>query len=306
MKVLKKILKSLREPQRILLKLDRCNIIRLKDETFLKYRYKIEMNQQLDLENPKTFNEKLQWLKIHDRNPLYTKLVDKYAVRLYITERIGEKYLIPLYGIYDSFDEIDFSKLPNQFVIKCNHDSGGVIVCKNKAELNKKLAKQKINKSLNKNYYYSGREWPYKNVKPKIIVEKYMEDVQCHELIDYKVMCFHGEPKLIFTCSERFSGDLKVTFFDLNWKRLAFERHYSVSDKKIKKPKNLKNMIELSKILSTNIPFVRVDWYEVNGEIYFGEMTFYPGGGMEEFRPDEWDRKLGDMIDLDLVKKNEK
>lgn len=270
----------------------------LSDKTYLKIYFKYKMGYKLNLKNPQTFNEKLQWLKLYDRNPEYTKMVDKYEVREYIKEKIGEEYLIPLIGVYDNFDDIDFDKLPNQFVIKCNHDSGGLAICRDKSNFDIVSARKKINASLKRNYYYCGREWPYKNVKPKIIIEKYMEDNVNKELIDYKFMCFDGEPKLSFTCSERYKDGLKVTFFDLDWNKLPFERHYPSSSKKIKKPFNYNLMLKFSKILSDNIPFVRVDWYEINGKLYFGEMTFYPGNGYEEFKPLEWDKKIGDLIKL--------
>lgn len=277
----------------------------ISDRLYLKIKFRYEMGYKLDLKNPKTFNEKLQWLKLYDRNPLYTKMVDKYEVREYIKEKIGEEYLIPLIGVYDNFDDIDFDKLPNQFVIKCNHDSGGLIICKDKTKLNIAAAKTKINNSLKTNYFYSGREWPYKNVKPRIIVEKYMEDKESKELVDYKFMCFNGKVRMLFTCTERFIKKLKVTFFDLNWKKLPFERKYESSKKNIKKPINFDLMIELSEKLSKSIPFVRVDWYEINGKLYFGELTFFPGSGYEKFSPEECDYKLGNMIDLKKVK-NEK
>ena len=256
------------------------------------------MNSKLDLDNPQTFNEKLQWLKLYDRDPKYTQMVDKYEVRKYIKEKIGEEYLIPLLGVYDKFEDIDFDKLPKQFVIKCNHDSGGLVICKDKSMLNIEEARKKINKSLKKNYFYSGREWPYKNVKPRIIIEKYMEDKETKELIDYKFMCFNGEPKCVFTCTERYNDGLKVTFFDMEWKKMPFIRHYPASSKKINKPVNYDKMLKFSKMLSKNIPFVRVDWYEINGKLYFGELTFYPGSGFEEFKPEEWDKRIGDMLIL--------
>ena len=187
-------------------------------------------------------------------------------------------------------------------MIKCTHDSGGIVICRDKKIFDIKKAKKKINHSLKNNYFYHGREWPYKNVKPKIIIEKYMEDIKQKELIDYKIMCFNGIPKLSFTCTERFKDELKVTFFDLDWNKLSFERHYSSSSKKIEKPKNYEKMLELSEKLSRDIPFVRVDWYEINGKLYFGELTFYPGNGLEEFTPEEWDLKLGGMIDLSKVR----
>lgn len=274
----------------------------LKDETYLKIVYRIKIGRKLNLKNPTTFNAKLQWLKIHDRNPNYTDLVDKVKVRYYIKQVIGEEYLIPLLGVYDRFDDIDFETLPNQFVIKCNHDSGGVAICKDKATFDYEKARNKINRSLNNNYFYTGREYPYKNIQPKVIVEQYMEDTKEKELIDYKIMCFDGVPKMSFTCSERYKDGLKVTFFDIDWNKLPFERHYPASSADIKCPKNYQKMLELSTKLSQGIPFVRVDWYEINGKLYFGELTFYPGSGMEEFNPEQWDEEIGKLIDLSLVK----
>ena len=270
---------------------------------YLKMKYKNKIGKKLDFKDPKTFNAKIQWLKINDKNDLYTTLVDKYEVKKYVAEKNGEEYVIPTLGVYNNFDEIDFDKLPNQFVIKCTHNSGGIVVVKNKKGLDIEKAKKKINECLKENYYYRGREYPYKNVKPRIIVEEYMEDKNSDELVDYKVMCFNGKAKMIFTCTERFGDGLKVTFFDLNWERLPFERHYPASQKTIPKPKNLQKMIEFSEKLAEGIPFVRMDWYEINGKLYFGEYTFYPGGGMEEFTPEEWDEKVGEMLNLEQVRK---
>ena len=286
--------------EKIIKKLTRKGLLNwVSDQLYLKILYYSIFHKKLSLKEPKTFNEKLQWLKLYDRREEYTKMVDKYLVRTYIEEKIGEKYLIPLLGVYDSFEEIDFEKLPKQFVIKCNHDSGGLVVCKDKNKLDIESARNKINKSLARNYYYYCREYPYKNVKPKIIIEKYMEDKENKELIDYKVMCFSGEPKMIFTCNERFSKTgLKVTFFDLNWNKLPFKRHYPTSEKEINKPKNFQKMLEFSKLLSKDIPFLRVDWYEINGKLYFGELTFYPGSGFEEFTPESWDLKIGNWLQL--------
>lgn len=275
----------------------------ISDEKYLKRKYKMRIGRELNLDRPKTFNEKIQWLKLHDRNPEYTEMVDKYEVKKYVAEIIGEEYIIPTLGVYDKFDEIDFEKLPKQFVIKCTHDSGGLVVVKDKSRMDLEAIRKKINRSLKRNYYYVGREWPYKNVKPRIIVEKYMEDNNTDELTDYKVMCFGGKAKMIFTCTERFGDGLKVTFFDLDWNKLPFERHYPASKRIIPKPKNLRKMIELSEKMAKGIPFVRMDWYEINGKLYFGEYTFYPGSGLEEFTPEEWDTRLGDLIDLRLVGK---
>ena len=270
----------------------------LSDKTYLKWKYKLIMGKPLKIENPTTYNEKIQWLKLHDRNPIYTNLVDKYEVRKYISKKIGKEYLIPLLGLYNKYEDINFEILPNQFVIKCTHDSGGVVICKDKSKFDFKKAKRKINTAMRRNFYYTGREWPYKNIKPRIIIEQYMEDKKAKELIDYKVMCFDGKPEFSFTCTERYNSGLKVTFFDLDWNKMPFERHYPASKKEIEKPANYKLMLEFSKKLSENIPFVRVDWYEINGKLYFGELTFYPGSGMEEFNPEEWDEKIGNLISI--------
>lgn len=292
---------------KIIIILNQKRILPLSDKLFLKIQYYYRLNKKLNLNQPKTFNEKLQWLKLYDKNELYTKMVDKYECKEYVTNIIGKDYIIPTLGVYNSFEEINFKKLPNQFVIKCTHDSGGLVICKNKKELDINKSKKKINKSLKRNFYNYAKEWPYKNVKPRIITEKYMEDKNNNGLTDYKVMCFNGVPKMIFTCTERYDeSGLKVTFFDNDWNKLPFERHYPASEKIIEKPHNLKKMLELSKKLSKNIPFVRIDWYEINNKLYFGELTFFPGAGYEEFTPEEWDYKLGDMIRLpDKGDKNE-
>lgn len=277
---------------------------RMPDEKFLKKKFKLYIGYDLNLDNPKSFNEKLQWLKLHDRQSIYTTMVDKYEVKSYIASIIGDEHIIPTLGVWNSFDEIDFDTLPNQFVLKCTNDSGGVVICKNKSDLDKMTAKQKIEKCLNSNFYYWGREWPYKNVEPRIIAEAYMEDSSGEDLNDYKLMCFNGKVKCSFVCSERYSDEgLKVTFFDNDWSVLPFERHYPKSTRPIDKPENFNEMIQLAEKLSKDIPFVRVDFYDINGKIYFGEMTFFPGCGFEEFTPEEWDYKLGEWIDLSWVKK---
>lgn len=298
----KKILSVIKHPSLILLKLDKMNLIRLSDKKFIEYRFLSEMGYKLNLKSPQTFNEKLQWLKLYDRNPEYTKMVDKYEVREYIKEKIGEEYLIPLIGVYDKFDDIDFDKLSNQFVIKCNHDSGGLIICKDKNRLDIETARKKINRSLKTNYYYSGREWPYKNVKPKILIEKYMEDSNKSDLIDYKLFCFNGIPKIVLVCSERFSSsNMCETWFDMNWKLIDMTESGHRVDSTISKPKQLKKMVELSKKLSKNIPFIRVDWYEIGDKLYFGELTFYPASGFDKFEPKEWNKKIGDMLSIDKL-----
>lgn len=275
----------------------------LPDKIYLKWMFSAIVKEKLDLKNPKTFNQKLQWLKLYNRKDEYTKMVDKYMVREYIKEKIGEDYLIPLLGVYNHFDEIPFNELPNAFVMKCTHDSGGVVICEDKSHFDFEKAKKKINTCLKRNYYYRGREWPYKNIEPKIIIEKYMGN----DLKDYKFMCFHGEAKCSFVCSNRNTKEgLHVTFFDLDFHKMPFERHYPSSIEEIQKPIHYQKMLELSTILSKNIPFVRVDFYEIDGKIYFGELTFFPGNGTEEFTPRKYDELLGEWIILPNEVKNEK
>lgn len=290
-----------------IINLSNKNIINISDKQYLVLMGKVRMNKKMNIENPKTFNEKLQWLKLYDRNPEYTKMVDKYEAKKYVSEIIGDEYIIPTLGIYNNFDEIDFEKLPNQFVMKCTHNSGGNIICKDKGQFDYKFARKWMGNCLKRNYYNYNKEWVYKNIKPRIIVEKYMQDRGEDELKDYKLMCFNGKVKCSFVCSDRYNNKgLKVDFFDINWNKMPFERKYPNSTQKIQKPINYELMIEFAEKLSRNIPFLRVDFYEINGKIYFGELTFFPGSGFEEFRPEKYDRILGDMLELPKEKREEK
>lgn len=273
------------------------------DDLYLRIQYKNFMGKKLNLKDPKSFNEKLQWLKINDRNPLYTDLVDKYEVRKYIEKMIGNEYLIPMLGVYDTFEEIDFNALPDKFVLKCTHDSGGLVICKSKSTFDIESARRKINKCLRRNYYYTHREWPYKNIKPRILCEKYMVDESGTELKDYKFMCFNGDVKCSFVCLNRNSDmGLNVDFYDMEWNPMPVERHYPSSGTVIPKPKNFNKMVTYSRKLSKNIPFIRVDFYETNGQLYFGELTLYPGSGLEEFSPELYDELLGSWINLPIRK----
>ena len=271
------------------------------DKKFLETKFKIQMGKKLNLDNPKTFNEKLQWLKLYDRNPLYTTLVDKYAVRQYIKDTIGEEYLIPLVGgPWKTFDEIDFDALPDQFVLKCTHDSGGLVICRDKSKLDKEKARRKIEKCLKTNYYYGNREWPYKNVPPQIIAEKYMTDTLTTELRDYKFFCFDGMVKALFIATERANEteETKFDFFDENFQHLPFTNGHPNAAKLPEKPKSFELMKELAAKLSKGIPHVRVDFYEVDEKVYFGELTFFHWSGLVPFNPPEWDQKVGDWITL--------
>lgn len=268
------------------------------DELYLKVYYYLKMGEKLDLKKPKTFNQKIQWLKLHNTNPRYTQMVDKYAVREIIKNEIGEEYLVPILGTWDSFDEIDFEKLPDQFVLKANHDSGSVVICKDKSTFDINTARKKLTKSLKQNYFYNGREFPYKNIKPCIIGENYMVDESGSELKDYKFFCFKGEPKVMFVASDRFA-EIKFDFYDMEFNWLPFSTGiHLTTQKQIIKTDAHKKMIDLASKLSQGIPHVRVDFYNINGKIYFGEFTFHHDGGVVNFYPKDWDRILGDMIVL--------
>ena len=271
----------------------------LSDDVYLRLTYFIRFGKKLNLNDPITFNEKMQWLKLYNHNKDYVKMVDKITVKKYVSKIINKDIVVPTFGIYDSFEEIDFNRLPQQFVLKCNHDSGSVVICKDKATFNKDKARKILMRGLKTNSFMWGREWPYKNVKRKILAEELLVDKSGKDVKDYKIMCFNGKVRCSFVCSERFSNEgLKVTFFDQNWNVMPFERHYPKSSLPIEKPNNYKQMVEIAEILSKGIPFVRVDFYEVNNKIYFGEMTFFPGSGWEEFNPVKWDRILGNWITL--------
>ena len=280
----------------------------LSDKTYLKIMYFYHMKKRLNFENVTTFNEKLQWLKLHDRKEIYTTMVDKYEVKKYVADLIGGEYVVPTYGIYESYNEIDFDVLPNQFVLKVTHYGGsrGVFIIKDKNTINYSNIENEIEKLLKENLYNYSREWPYKNVKPRIIIEKYMKNEDEEELKDYKLFCFNGKPKIILVCSERFSSsNMCETGFDEDWNLMDIIEGNHRVDKNIKPPKSFKKMKYLASQLSKNIPFVRIDFYEVNSKIYFGEMTFFPASGFEKFEPKEWDKKLGEMIDLEKIKEGE-
>ena len=269
------------------------------DETYLKLKYKACLGKVLHLDNPQTFNEKLQWLKLYDRKPEYTTMVDKYAVKKYVADIIGEEYIIPTLGVWNHFDEIDFDKLPNQFVLKCTHDSGGIVICRDKNKLDLKSAKKKIEKCLKRNYYWSSREWPYKNVKPRIIAEQYIEDNKEGFLTDYKFFCFNGKMKCMYVSVNSHTAKQKIQFFDRNYNLLPIRRDdYLVFDEIPQKPNHLDDMIKISEQLSRNIPHTRIDFYYIQNRIYFGEITFFTGSGFIPFSEKKWDYKLGSWLKL--------
>ncbi len=277
------------------------------DERYLKMVYRISLGKKLSLNPPITFNEKIQWLKLHDRRPEYTDMVDKYEAKKYVANLIGEQYIIPTLGVWDHFDEIDFDKLPNQFVLKCTHDSGGLVICRDKEELDKEKARRTLENCLKHNFFWGMREWPYKNVRPRIIAEEYLEDSQTQELRDYKFFCFDGEVKALFVATDRYTEgeETKFDFFDSNFKHLPFRNGHPNADVLPKKPVCFEKMKELASKLSKGIPQLRVDFYEVDGEIYFGELTFSHWSGMVPFEPEKWDKTFGEWLDLAHVKEKQ-
>lgn len=272
----------------------------MSDKSFLKLRYKYLVGKRLNLKNPRTFNEKLQWLKLYDRNPEYCKLVDKYEVKKIISDTIGEEYVIPTLGVWDHFEDIDFNSLPDRFALKCTHDSGSVVLCHDKNTFDIEAARKKITAKLKVNPFWHGREWPYKDLNPRIIAEQYMRCENGEELIDYKFFCFGGEPEFVYV-SQGLSNHAaaSLSYLWMDWTRAPFYRgDFPQFDKLPDKPKTYDKMVELAKILSKDCPFARVDFYEINGKLYFGEITFYPGSGFTVYSPDGWDEKIGEWLNL--------
>lgn len=277
-----KIISYIVEPKKIILYLMNKNYLSfIPDKTFLKMKYKLMMGTKLDLENPKTFNEKLQWLKLHDRNPEYTKMVDKYEVKEYVANIIGKEYIIPTLGVWDKFDDIDFDALPNEFVLKPTHTSGNVFICKDKSKIDYKKLKKQVNKWLKRDYYRIHREWPYKNVKPRIIAEKYMENKDHTNIKDYKFYCFNGQADYVMICTGRETGHPKFYFYNKEWN---FMRNMSNDGIKLEgkleeKPIGIEKMFEIAEKLSQGIKFVRMDLYNVNEKIYFRRIYVFPSSG---------------------------
>lgn len=276
----------------------------LSDKAYLSLQYRCLCQKWIDWENPKSFNEKLQWLKVYDHNPEYTQMVDKYEAKKYVASIIGEEYIIPTLGVWDSIDDIDWDSLPNQFVLKCTHDSGGLVVCRDKFKFDRIAAIKKLKASLSRDFYYSSREWPYKNVKPRVIAEKYMEDNPSNpavaDLTDYKFFCFNGEPMYCQVIRDRHTKET-IDFYDMEWNHMPFVGLNPVARNgltPVARPKHLDEMAEICKKLSKDIPFSRIDLYIINDKEYFGEVTFYPYGGMGVFTPNDWNTRIGDLIHL--------
>lgn len=299
MNIAAKIAAWIKDPKLIILTLGFHNMLNwIPDKAYLKMVYRFQTGQKLNIDNPQGFNEKLQWLKLYDRKSEYTQMVDKYGVRELIRERIGEDYLIPLLGVWDRPEDIDISALPEQFVLKCTHDSGSICICRDKAAFDMDAAVKKLRHRLKIGTYWPLREWPYKNVTPRVIAEKYMED-ESGELKDYKVLCFGGEPKLIEVHSGRYAKAHTQDIYDTDWKEMDITQAGQLRSKEIlPKPACLQEMLDKSALLSRGIPTVRVDWYIINGRLYFGELTFFDGSGMDLFDDPQVERTVGSWINL--------
>ena len=275
------------------------------DEKYLERFYRAHTGKTLDWSNLRTFNEKLQWLKIHDRKPEYTQMVDKAGAKEYVAEKLGTEYIIPTYGVWERFEDIDFDALPNQFVLKCTHGSGDLIICRDKSAFDIEKARSIMTKFLKREFYYYGREWPYKNVPPRILAEKYMCDNENDKdnLTDYKIFCFDGKPRYIMTVRDRSKGKGKSLhrWYDLNWQLQDLDLDYRDEIKTPEpRPTQLDKMLEIAETLSAGMRHLRVDLYLINGDIYFGEMTFYHMSGCEHFEPATWDLKLGEYLNIDI------
>lgn len=268
------------------------------DVLLIKLQYYKHFGKRLNLKDPKTFNEKLNWSKLYDRNPLYTQMADKCGMKKYVADKVGKEFVIPVLGVWEHFDEIDFGKLKFPFVLKTTHDSGGVVICKNESSFDKSAVREKLENSLKRDFFLCNREWCYKDVPRRIIAEEYVVDDKDGELRDYKVFCFNGQPKFMFVATGRASGDTRFDFFDMEYNSLNVIQHYPAADVIPHKPDQFDLMKKLAAELSQGIPQVRVDFFVANGKVYVGEFTFYHFGGVVPFEPSEWDLKFGEWFEL--------
>lgn len=299
--VIEKFKKVITHPQSIgIFALEQRPAKRLSDKTFVSLEYWLTVGKKLELKNPTTFNEKLQWLKLYDHNPDYTAYVDKYEVRSLIENRIGKQYLVPIIELFESVEQIKYSSLPSQFVLKPTHTSGNIFICHNKDNLDVQLVNRKMVSWLKRDYYWAHREWPYRNIKPRIICEPLLVDESGFELKDYKILCFNGIPKIIQVMSGRSERQFYLNHFDINWNPVTIERldHSSLDPSNIARPKRLDEMIDIARILSDGFSFVRVDFYHTPEKLYFGELTFFPASGMIPFKDDSVDQKWGSWLNI--------
>ncbi|MBR2948498.1 MAG: glycosyl transferase [Lachnospiraceae bacterium] len=277
---------------------------KMSDKTYLSMLYRLffKFRRKLNLENPQTLTEKLQWLKLYDHRDFYPNMVDKCEVKKIVADRVGAEHVIPTLGVYNSFDEIDFDALPEQFVLKCTHDSGGLYFCKDRSTFDKEEARAFLNRRLESTPFMQSREFAYRDVKPRIIAEPFMPELGNLDSVEYKVTCFNGKVNFITVCTGIAHGrfeDRKNDFFDRDWNFLPFRTvYYENSGIDYKKPENLDEIITFCEKIADGIPYVRVDFYLLDGKIYFGETTFYTWGGFIHFTPEEWDYKLGSMVEL--------
>ncbi len=298
--MIRKLIRYVLDPDyRFLVNAGRGKYDSMPDEEYLKHRYKAVLKRELNLDTPQSFNEKLQWLKLYDRQPEHAIMVDKYEAKRYVAEKLSPELIIPTLGVWNSVDEIDFSQLPNKFVLKCTHDSSGLVVCKDKSKLNIAAAKRKLRKAMARNYYYRHREWPYKDVTPRIIAETYMEDTATRELRDYKFFCFNGVVGCYKVDFDRFI-EHHANYYDPDGNILDFGEAICPPqfDREINMPQTIREMIGYAEKLAEGSSFMRVDFYDVDGKVYFGEITFFPAAGFGVIVPGEWDAKLGAMMRL--------
>ena len=274
----------------------RCFMNNTDDREYIENMYHIRFGRRINLDNPRTFNEKLNWLKLYNRQPIYSLMADKYEVKSFVANRIGAEYVVENYGVYDCWDDIDFDALPSQFVIKGTHDSGGAFVCKDKATFNYPKVRMAVEKNLRTNYFYPLREWPYKNIKPRIIVDRFLDDHTGKELRDYKWWCFNGKPVYMY-CTIK-GKDIFENFYDMDFNLVNIDHGFPRHQPEFNKPSQFGLMKSLAEILSEGIPFVRIDFFVVKDKVFFGEFTFYDWGGMRPFAEYEQDLWLGELIVL--------
>lgn len=272
----------------------------MSDETFLRFYYPLVMGSRLELEHPRSYSEKLQWLKLHDRRDIYTDMVDKVSAKEFIADRVGREHVIPTLGVWEHFDEIDFERLPDSFVLKCSHDSGGMVKCESKASFQTEAARSLLESRLSKSYYLRFREWPYKNVRPRLLAETYLvEDpaVGPAPLCDYKFFCFNGEPRLMYISRDR-GSDPRTAFFDMDFQALPLRMKDPPPDVLPDKPPCFDEMRAMARVLSFGVPALRVDFYYVDHTVYVGELTFFHNAGFVSISPPEWNMILGDWLVL--------
>lgn len=302
MNIIKKIKRALTTKHYWQMKRLYKNAEKYSDREYIEKLFYYQVGYKPNLDNPQSYNEKIQWLKLNDHNPLYTKLVDKVDAKDYVAKVLGSyDNIIPTIAVYERVEDIDFDKLPNQFVLKCSHDSGTVFVCDDKTKFDKEKCFSRLRERLNFNYFYGNREWPYKDVPHRIICEQYMSDGSGKGLVDYKFFCFDGVPKMVYVGSARV-GSQELDHFDMDFNLLPFERYFHHAKETPTKPKNFDEMRKIAEKLSKGFSHVRVDLYDINGKIYFGELTFHPGAGFRPFYPVEWDYKVGEWLHLPINK----